>query len=263
MKLLITEECIKPVPDRGDSRDRISAMMGSLRDQPPPQREFDESTIANVTMMGFSRGMARRALQTTFGNVEMAVENLLEGNIEAHESDNENEENKAQQPQAEASSPAQDVVMEEDDDEEPIKEKEDDKKEEVVMEKIEKERSESRIVVCTHEDLTKSIKDWLRLLFEWILNGYNSTLTDLDVENICQFMLKYVTKDSEVKELLEMLMKTLETTEKLVLFESKDQLDMDFQKDRKSVLKKVSVLTRILSNLLKYLVKNRDYIHQI
>lgn len=47
------------------------------------------------------------------------------------------------------------------------------------------------------------------MLFNWILQGFNSTLTDIDVENITQFILKYITKENDVLTLMSSLTDSL------------------------------------------------------
>ena len=57
------------------------------------------------------------------------------------------------------------------------------------------EVDDPEIFVVDREKLAAATKDWLKMLFNWILTGFNSSLTDLDIENITQFMIKYVTTD--------------------------------------------------------------------
>ena len=61
------------------------------------------------------------------------------------------------------------------------------------------------------------------MLFNWILKGFNSTLTDIDVEDITQFILKYIAKEEDVLILMNSLndafkeIYTFATDDKLVI----------------------------------------------
>ena len=94
------------------------------------------------------------------------------------------------------------------------------------------------------------------MLFNWILKGFNSTLTDIDVENITQFILKYITKEEDVLILMNSLN---DAFKEIYAFATDDKLDIKdvaVQKLRKSVLKKSETLSKIISNLQNYYLKH-------
>jgi len=239
MKLLITEETFTSLPILIEQRQHIERR-GRHR---PAQMEFEDEVIAVVTNMGFSRTIAIRALQRTYGNVEAAIELLLGGNLQ--EDDEEiNEEHKELPPHGEDM-----------DEEEVIKEEEKEDKMEI---------DDGEIKVVNYDELNIAIKEWLKMLFNWILTGYNSTLTDLDVENITQFMLKYVSSDEEVEALMTTCIDVMKNMEGyLIGDDGKDIMDYYYQRDRKGSLKKIATLTKILANLEKYFIKNVDFFESI
>lgn len=98
------------------------------------------------------------------------------------------------------------------------------------------------------------------MLFNWILQGFNSTLTDIDIENIAQFILKYITKEADVLTLMSLLTDSLNDIYTFTTDDSHDINDIDFQKYRKSVLKKAATLSKILASLQKYYLKNAEFV---
>ena len=261
MKLLITEETFVGLVSAREERQGVER----LGREAPPVREFGDEQIASCTNMGFSRNLSIRALERAFGNVEMAVDLLLNDNVPR---DGLEEEIK------EASEA--DVVMEDEEDKNEEDKKEEDKKEEEDKDKDAKEedkekdvkeedqKEDVKIPVKNYKQLSNHIKEWLKRLFDWILDGFNSSLTDLDVENITQFMLKYVTSDEEVNTLMIACKKEMKVMKGYLLEEKdKDKKDYQYQKDRRGCLKKLSTLTRILASLCKYLPKNSVFFGEI
>lgn len=160
------------------------------------------------------------------------------------------------------------------------------------------EVDDPEIFVVDREKLAAATKDWLKMLFNWILTGFNSSLTDLDIENITQFMIKYVTTDEEVETLMNTCIDVMKTVE-VKLFDgdentpvlkkdgdgnppivlpveseeakksisrgtpSRNFSSYEYQKDRKACLKKVATLTRILSSMVNYLVKNLTFFKSV
>lgn len=243
MKLLITEETFSSLPNVVDNRQFLERQ----RRRRPAPMEFDDETIGVVTNMGFTRNVAIIALQRAYGNVEMALEDLLGGNHHSDE-DDDNEEHKESQ-------------SNDKDNEEEIKKKED-KYDDKMDDKMDVDDDEIKVV--TYEELTGSIKKWLKMLFNWILTGFNSTLTDLDVENITQFMLKYISSDEEVHELMKTCIDNMKDMENYLLGDSdKDIMNYEYQRNRKASLKKVATLTKILSKLDKYFLTNMIYYESI
>lgn len=98
------------------------------------------------------------------------------------------------------------------------------------------------------------------MLFNWILNGFNSNLTDVDVENITQFILKYISCEDDVETLMDSLLTSLKDLKKHLL-ETEDNLESVFvQKKRKGCLKKAYTLSKIITHLSKYYLKKVDFI---
>lgn len=170
MKLLITGESLRLINVNDNDEDRDD-------EQEPDQIRIDEDSIGLITGMGFSRGIASAALRRTYGNVEQAIELALTGGIS---------------PEEEKQNSQLDAVMEE----EQKVDTEKDKGE------IKMEVDDPEILVINRDKLIDATKEWLKMLFNWILTGFNSSLTDLDMVNITQFMLKFVTSDEEVETLM-------------------------------------------------------------
>lgn len=98
------------------------------------------------------------------------------------------------------------------------------------------------------------------MLFNWILQGFNSTLTDIDILNITQFILKYITKEADVLTLMRLLTDSLNEIYTFSMDDSHDINKIDVQKYRKSILKKAATLSKILASLQKYYLKNADFV---
>jgi hypothetical protein len=240
MKLLISEENIGKVPPAPVNPRGNPYLRYGGRDRP---REFDDQTISQLTSLGFPRRLATESLQRTHGNVEMAIEYLLTLPPDRVE-EVKNEEAKTQS----IGDPIMEIVEERNEDEEEGMDVD----------------TDPDIMIKNADDLAKAIKNWLKMLFNWILKGFNSTLTDIDVENITQFILKYISTEEDVQVLMDTLIQAFEEMNKFLLEDDgRDFSDVNYQKERKSCLKKASTISKILSNLSKYFVTNLPFMESL
>ena len=238
MKLLISGDELGKISAPPDQRAQLFGARGRYGErQPPFRREYDDNTISQLTDLGFSRRLAQSALERNQGNVEMSIEYLLSLPSNVIEEDK-----------------AQDILDASADNDQNM-ENEEDKKEEDKM-----DVDDNGVVVCSNEDLKKAIKEWLKMLFNWILKGFNSTLTDVDVENITQFILKYISTDEDVNILMTTLIDSLKEMEKFLQDSDEKFSDIEYQKVRKSCLKKAATLSKILTHCSKYFIKKSDFI---
>ena len=98
------------------------------------------------------------------------------------------------------------------------------------------------------------------MLFNWKLQGFNSTFTDIDILNITQFILKYITKEADVLTLMRLLNDSFNEINIFTIKDHHDINNIDVQKYRKSILKKATTLSKILAILQKFYLKNADFV---
>jgi hypothetical protein len=101
------------------------------------------------------------------------------------------------------------------------------------------------------------------MLFNWILNGFNSNLTDVDVENITQFILKYISCEEDVIILMDSLLDSLDELKYNLSDTTNDLESIQNQKLRKGNLKKAYTLSKIITHLSKYFLKKVDFIESL
>jgi hypothetical protein len=244
MKLMITEEDIgnsarNAIEYRDNRLNRFGDRYGGRADNLNRQQqvEHDQAAIANLTALGFTMNRAREALDRTHGSVELSAEYLL--------------------------SLPPEVLREVEEETIAAKDKSGDKK----MESEENKDGQMAVdfdgvYVKTPEELAIAIKDWLGVLYNWIIQGFNSSLTEVDIDNITQFILKYISKDFEVKKLMMVLLESLARIAEL--FENKENLEEEKRKQELHIyMKKGITVSKIISHLSKYFFKNIEFIEEV
>ena len=241
MKLLISDETLGQVPAPRDRNNPFALRLGDRG----AQREYDDNTISQLTDIGFSRRLALDALNRNRGNIEMSIEHLLTLPPSVIEEDR----NRSRE-EEEGKDESSDVKME-------------DEQEEKKQQDVNMDKENTHIVVCDSERLQKEIKHWLKMLFNWVLKGFNSNLTDIDVENITQFILKYISTEEDVVILMDALVDSLKEMKEFFHDNEKDINDAVYQKRRKTVLKKASTLSKIISHIPQYYPKKLKFIKEL
>ena len=195
MKLLVDEEQHFRNPVRRENRINRFGDRHGLRHffgngiNPPPE-EHNEDSINNLIALGFTRTRAIQALDHTHGSVQMSADYLLNLPAEVVQNDLLQEEQSKKN----------------DEDQEDSKMEVEDSKNEII------EDSSTGVFVKTADDLILAVKDWLESLYNWLLKGFDCHLTDVDIENITIFILKYISKEKDVKFLMKSLNETLIST---------------------------------------------------
>ena len=240
MKLLIDEEQHFRNPARRENRINRFGERHGIRNffAENQHMEHDEESITTLTVLGFTRTRAIEALNRTHGNVEMSANYLLALPPEVVQNDRIQEEEAKK-----ASEDQEDSKMEVED-----------SKDEVM------EESQNTVFIKTADDLVLAVKDWLECLYKWLLKGFNCHLTDIDIENITIFILKFISKEKDVDFLMKSLNEALISTHKHLDDDFKDKNDSKHLELRKWVFKKALTLAKIISNLGKYYMNHIDFI---
>lgn len=77
MKLLICEEELGKLPPPKEPRRQLFGAGPRFLERQPPQREYTDEIISQLTDLGFSRRLALDALNRSRGSIELSIEYLL------------------------------------------------------------------------------------------------------------------------------------------------------------------------------------------